>query len=439
MHHISEFHRVAAGTIVAVLSVASLPLFGQNTDDTKLAFALVFSRHGIRSPTKSNDAYAPFAIQAWPDWSVAPGYLTPHGKQAITIFGTWYRAYFVQQGLLSGADTSDVAATYFYADNAERTLETANGLATGMFPKSSIQVNSQPTGDDPLFYPVKVGLGDPDLNLAASALSGRLGSNADSLANSYGMQFQALQSVLFNQPFDTDPTLAPAGFTSVAGTPLIVSPGSAGSIVGFNGSIDTASTLAEIFLLEYCEGMPADQVGWGRLTTGQIQSIAQLHTLDFDLTDRTPFFAQTQGSNLLLRIRNTLNQAAQGMAVPHSLGQPGNKVVMLIGHDNQLASVGGLLDANWQLPSFAWTDTPPGGAMVFELRQKNDGSFVVRVYYTAQTMDQQRNLTPLTLSSGPAIAPIFIPNASAGDTWSDCPLADFNQAVQHAIRLQYTN
>ncbi|HEY3936901.1 MAG TPA: hypothetical protein VGL97_05700 [Bryobacteraceae bacterium] len=77
--------------------------------------------------------------------------------------------------------------------------------------------------------------------------------------------------------------------------------------------------------------------------------------------------------------------AATGTAMPQSLGAPYDQVVILIGHDNQLATVGGLLKADWQLPTFALDDTPPGGGFVFELRQKLGGSLIVRVYYISHT------------------------------------------------------
>jgi 4-phytase/acid phosphatase len=138
----------------------------------------------------------------------------------------------------------------------------------------------------------------------------------------------------------------------------------------FNGGIDVASTLTEIFLLEYCDGKDPKDIAWGRLTKEQIQQVVQLHDLDFDLTDRTPYLAQTQGSNLLQHIRATLNQAAAGTVTKQAIGQPYDAVLMLTGHDNQLASVGGLMNVNWQLPGFAQNDTPPGGGFVYELRQR---------------------------------------------------------------------
>jgi 4-phytase/acid phosphatase len=413
----------------------------QTVDNTTLKFALVFSRHGVRPPTKTNDAYQPYAVSTWPSWSVPVGNLTTHGAQLMTLMGNYYYSYFQQQGLLSGDQRKDVRKVYYYADNAERTYATAQALAAGMFPLVATQVNeyTPTTASDPLFYPVKVNLGSPDVNLAAAALNGRIGSNPSQLQTAQTLQFQLLESALLNQPIETDPTLAPSGLTSVAAQPLTVTPGSGGSIVGFSGGIDTASTLTEIFLLEYTDGKAMSDVAWGRLTPQQIQQVTQLHTLDFNLVDRTPYLAQTQGSNLLQHIRATINQAATGTATPDAIGPLYDSVLMLVGHDNQLAAVGGLMNVDWQPATFAQDDTPPGGGFVYELRQNPDSSYIVRLYFINQTMDQMHNATPLTLQSGPSIAPIFVPGASTNTPHFDMPLAAFNAMVTNAINAQYTN
>ncbi len=410
------------------------------TDNTTLQFALVFSRHGVRPPTKTNDNYNLYASQNFPNWSVAPGYLTIHGAQLMTILGGYYRQYFVQQGLLTGNDTTDVNREYFYADNAERTYATGQALAAGLLPSVSSTVNELANGaTDPLFYPVKLNLGSPNLSLAQAALSGRIGNNPPALVEAYKTQLNEMESVLQNQPI-TDPTYAPSFITSIGAMPLTVGLGTVNSsIVNFAGSIDTASTIAEIFLLEYCEGMSSGNIGWGRLSEDQIIDIAKLHTVDFDLADRTPYLAQTQGSNLLLHIVNTLNQAATGAATAHALGAPGQKLVMLTGHDNQLAAMAGVMRADWALPTFAVDDTPPGGAMVFELRQDPSGNNFVRVYYVAATMDQQHDATPLSLQQPPATAAIFIPNASTGNAYFDCPLATFTSVMMASLNTAYTN
>jgi hypothetical protein len=55
------------------------------------------------------------------------------------------------------------------------------------------------------------------------------------------------------------------------------------------------------------------------------------------------------------------------------------------------------------------------------------------VSYIAQTLDQLRNLTPLTLEAPPAIAPVFIPNCSVGNATFDCPLANFVELEMRTI------
>lgn len=106
---------LVAGAILA----QSIPAAPAPVEDTDLKLALVFSRHGVRSPTKSNDAYNPYSLQDWPDWPVAPGFLTPHGKQLMTVFGDYYRQYFLSQGIYTGNSTTDAASTFIYADNSE--------------------------------------------------------------------------------------------------------------------------------------------------------------------------------------------------------------------------------------------------------------------------------------------------------------------------------
>jgi hypothetical protein len=65
---------------------------------SELRFALVFSRHGVRSPTKPNCAYAEYAVDCWPKWPVSPGCLTVHGKELMALLGKFYQAYFKQEG-----------------------------------------------------------------------------------------------------------------------------------------------------------------------------------------------------------------------------------------------------------------------------------------------------------------------------------------------------
>jgi 4-phytase / acid phosphatase len=437
-------------SVFLLMAICPLTTNAQNTDcDSELKFALVFSRHGVRSPTKSNEAYAKYAVDPWPTWPSVedpperqPGDLTPHGKELMTLLGKYYRDYFKREKLFTDEDTENGKNTCVYADNSERTMRTAEGLVAGLFPSYKAEIHSVPKGQtDPLFHPVKAGLGNPDHVTAAAVLASAIGKNPGALRAAYHGQLSLLQAVLFNQPPDTDPLKVPPSKTSVQRLPISISPGLDEELVNFEGSISVASTLAEIFILEYAENFPTKDVGFGRLNRDLISRISQLHTTDFDIKDRTLGLAEVQGSNLAQHILNTLIQASSGTQVPGAIGSPSDRLALLVGHDDNLASIAGLLNLSWMFPGFQLNDTPPGGAMVIELRKPinifRGDNYFVRVYYVSQTLDQMREATPLTLLHPPVVSPIFIPGGSCCNDGYEIPLSVFKTLVELAIDRRF--
>jgi hypothetical protein len=57
----------------------------------------------------------------------------------------------------------------------------------------------------------------------------------------------------------------------------------------------------------------------------------------------------------------------------------------------------------------------------------------VRTYLLAQTLDQLRNNTPLSLQTPPAKAPIFIPGCSSAAEGWPCDWDAFQRTLQGAI------
>ncbi len=75
--------------------------------------------------------------------------------------------------------------------------------------------------------------------------------------------------------------------------------------------------------------------------------------------------------------------------------------------------------------------------MVFELRQViATGQYLVRVFYTAQTFDQLRNLTTLTLGAPPATQQLLVPGGSS-TTNLDVDFTTFTNLMNAAIGLEY--
>jgi 4-phytase/acid phosphatase len=380
-----------------------------------------------------------YSAQPWPKWDVPAGYLTPHGAQLMNIFGRYYRAYYAQQGLFGATGCADAAHVSFYADSDERTVETGKALAAGMFPGCPADEQSEQHAlaegqADALFHSLAAGIGKPDHDRAVASIAGRIGNNPAGITEAYLAQLEALQRILLGCPSAT-PCPAPghAAAKPLLDIPASLDGGKGDHLAELKGPLNTASTITENFLLEYTNGMPMDRVGWGRVDLATLKQLLDLHTAASDLTRRSTYLATVQASNLLDHVLKTMTQAVSGRAVPGALGKPGDRAVVLVGHDTNLSNIAGMLNMNW-LVDGRRDDTPPGGALVFELWQgSTQSSYQVRVYYTAQTLEQMRNLTALTADSPPARADVFLPDCSGGGSGFPCDWQLFQQRVSARI------
>ena len=165
-------------------------------------------------------------------------------------------------------------------------------------------------------------------------------------------------------------------------------------LADIRGPLRTGSTLAENLLLEYAKGMTGKYLGWARLDAGNLNEIMSIHTAYADLARRTPYLAAMQGSNLLRHIALSMEQAVSAKPVAGALGQPATRVLVLAGHDTNIAHIAGLLKLSWLIPGYQRDDTPPGGSLVFRLwHNQTNNAHSVEVLYIAQTLDQLRQTT----------------------------------------------
>lgn len=405
---------------------------GSHADHEELKFILILTRHGIRSPTWNNDRLDQYSKQPWPRWDVPAGYLTPHGKKLMTLFGAYDREYLVHQGLLKATGCADVAKVYLWADTDERTLETGHGLADGMFPGCNLPLHALAAGvNDPLFHPADARR-KADRALASAALAGRIGNNPAALQPAYQPALNAMQQALFDC---SDPAACSIeGKQRLLDIPAAIEAAKNDHLADLRSPLGTASTFAENFFLEYVDGLPLSEVGWGRVDEPKLRQFMMLHTAYSDLLQRTPYIAKVQASDLLSHILRTLEQATAGTVVPGALGSPENKLVVLIGHDSNIASVAGLLGLSWLLEGYQRDDAAPGGALVFELwRKPGNSEDVVRTYYMAQSLEQMRNTIPLTLNTPPQKAAVFVPGCSTSGEGAPCNWNAFHRTVQNAI------
>ena len=80
----------------------------------------------------------------------------------------------------------------------------------------------------------------------------------------------------------------------------------------------------------------------------------------------------------------------------------------------------------WLVPGDQRNDTPPGGALIFEVRQPSAGGEpFVRTFYVAQSLDAMR----AGRGENPVRVPVYIP----GCPQMDCPMSTFTTVITAAV------
>ncbi len=309
-----------------------------------------------------------------------------------------------------------------WADTDQRTIETGRAFAESLLPGCELAVHSQPQGEkDHLFS----GVGTPDPELALKAVRDRLAPDSERLLSNLRPALVALQSIL---------TGGKKATTMLTVSPAEINVSIRGKSVDLSEPFSAGSTLSEDLLLEYADGMQGKDLGWGRLTTENLFRVLELHSVESDLVRRTPYLARARGSNLLAHVLESIEQAATGKSLPGALGHPGDRVLILCGHDTNLSNISGILGLSWHLQGYRADETPPGGALVFSLwRDPDSGQDFLRTQFVAQTLNQMRNAAPLTMSRAPAKEDVSIPGCDSVGHDAACSWPLFESTVHHAI------
>ena len=384
----------------------------------RLRMVVILSRHGVRSPTWTQARLDSYSAQPWPSWNVPPGNLTSRGYELVRQFGSFDRVSLAEAGLLTVQGCEDAPKTYIWADTDQRTIASGKALAEGLFPLCPPPLHGLSAGvNDPLFHPA----GKP-ADLDASSKSTK-GAGEQALTRQHEL-LDEMQHVLLG----CDPELAcspahkPALSMELAGDNI--------SQGARSTPLTLASTFAEDFLLEYADGMPMNEIGWGKVDEPQLRSFLSLHTGYFERAYRSPAFARLAASNMLFHIERTLEQGVEGKTVDAAIGPADSKLVILAGHDTNIAEVAALLGLHWTLDGRT-DDTPPGMQLLFELWQDEHGNNSVRISVATQTLQQLREMRPLTLAAPPVSEALMPPGCAASR--GACSWADFHRVADEAI------
>jgi 4-phytase / acid phosphatase len=402
---------------VAMLCASGTPAFGAQT--STLRAVVMVSRHGVRSPIDPSKV-APYAAQPWPAWGVPPGDLTAHGYRLMELFGAFDREFYAAQGLFTVAGCPPRNAVYLYADVDERTKETARALAEGIAPNCHIAVHAAPGLRDPFFYPLPERK-KPDAVAALDALRGSIGDDPNAILSAYALPLARLEEVL---------GCTHDACKQIRSVPTTIRSSDFGGLPYVGGGVSIATSAVDDLELEYANGFPTALTGWGRLDAQTLASLLPLLHLGFILDRAEPYAARSEGSNMLVHITATIDQAASGARNAHTRVPLAARFVDFVGHDTTIFDIATVLRLHWFLQGYQRDDLPPGGALVFEVRTPNNGGEpFVETYFMVQSLDEMRYARPLTLASPPERVPVFVP----GCPRFDCPLSVFDRVVAASI------
>lgn len=401
---------------------------------------VVVGRHGVRSPLQTAGKLAVYSHDAWPTWDVDPGEVTRHGREAMKTLGGFYLARYRALGLLPGSGCPASTSVFLWSDTDARNRSTAASFAEGFAPGCTLVVHALAGSTvDPVIHVLKAHVGHPDRFRATAEVLGRVGGNGDHVLAAYRPALLTLDRVLGG----CGPALCPGetpGRVIVPSLHTMLQPADDDDhlLRESKGALGVASTLSEILLLEYADGKPMREVGFGRMTRADLTAVLALHAIEFDLVQETDYPARVQASNLAVHILHALLGERGPADSSETFSTGGAKFVYVAAHDTNLANLAGLLRVHWFMSDDQADAAPPGGALVFELwHRASDDTDWVRLHAIAQTLDQLRANSPLTAQAGPEVLPVWIPECSSDSATAACSMMDFKALLQRRVLPEF--
>jgi 4-phytase/acid phosphatase len=407
------------GALLAPLLAGLLVASASAAQPLRLDGVVILMRHGVRPPTKAQPMAPGVAREAWPTWPVGPGELTPNGARAVRRLGAQDRAFYAARGLAPARACPKAGGVEIWADVDQRTIATGEAWAKGYAPGCALATGRSADKDDLLFSPFAAAAAPLSPEAGLQAVEARLPAGGlEAVAAGQKRRLDRLTAIFgcCAPPICQGEGAAPGcGFGDLLNR-LVAPPGGRPKL---RGGLDLASTAAQILLLEYADGKPAAEVGWGRASGADVSDLSALHALEFEILARPPAIAAANAGPLARRL-------LQGLEGPDR-----RKLLLLVGHDTNVASLAGLLDLHWRIDGYAPDDPAPGGQLGFERLRAADGRLYVRAFYQAQPLAQIRAIA-MGAPAGSAVRLILpIPGCRSGPQQT-CPLADFSARLRRA-------
>jgi 4-phytase/acid phosphatase len=407
---IVRFWILTLSSLLAVQPASAAPVLDK---------VVMLSRHGVRSPLRSMEVLEVLTRRNWPKWPVGPGVMTEHGAHDLALMGDYLRSRYAEAGILPARACPAAGAVAIRADTADdRTRRSGAILADRLAPGCAL-VSTYASTPDPLFDSTLTNACPVNLLSAAAAMIASARSAGEAVQSEDRWSLEVLQGILAPQACDPGATglcLVPAARDSAAKSAAKLAVGSA---------------VAEAIYLEYVQGFPAADVGWGKAADPQtIAAIMPAHDRDMDVRRRTPLEAARRGALMA----QTIVALLRGVPLPPGAPalSPQSKLVMIAGHDSNLLYMGTLMGLDWRLPNQP-NPAAPDTTMALEVwRDPSTGTRSLRVAIYGQTLTQLREGSPLGPANPPDVVSV-VPEACANAPAEGCPVETFAAWVDRRV------
>ncbi|HLI65562.1 MAG TPA: histidine-type phosphatase, partial [Caulobacteraceae bacterium] len=271
--------------IVLIAAAFALAAGSAEAATLHLVRVVVVTRHGVRPPTQSNADLAKYADKPWPAWPVAPGELTPHGGQTVKLMGETVREAYRARRLLPRTGCAAPSEVTVWADGADqRTRESGRITAEALQPGCGVKAAYADVHPrDPIFGGSDKGACSLDQDKLRAAMAAAAIDPAVA-AIQVGPALEKLQAIL-----------APDACKGGAGT-CFSAPETGGAGGTMAAGFPATGGLAEDLLLEYAEGKPMSEVGWGRASAADIAAVMPLHERVYAMLRANPVVFASRGA-----------------------------------------------------------------------------------------------------------------------------------------------
>ena len=343
---------------------------------------IIISRHGIRTALPETLRFLQTVTpKSWPQWDCKPGYLTTRGGTLESFFGAYFRKWLLQQKFDISPDK-----VFVYANSLQRTVATAHYFTLGAFPGCDITIHHKYPIErmDPIFNPCVRNASSLFKQQVIHDLKHYTGSSdlIEQLDKKLTPAYELLAEILdyrhskCYQKYQCEFTKLPTTFDLIINEEPKI-----------RGALAFGTAVVDALTLQYYSGFKHQDNAWGMINSFQHRAmLANIKNQYINLLFKSPILANHIAKPLITFINQMMQQKQ-------------HPLVLLVGHDCNIASIMGALGfKDYQLPEQI-EETPIGGKLVLQRwRNLQDQQSYFKAEYFYQTIEQLHLASELSLN-----------------------------------------